>query len=403
MKDASGYWRGLLLAALLLALLVVAPLKAAGQESAGAEIEATPERPRETLSAITEKMKTTEALIESSQAKEEALASDLKKSDEDLAALRKQAELAARRATANKAKARALQTEAASLSRDLARLKESLHAMLLRLYRQGSPSTAQVLLASPSLTADSQQATYTRLVARSEREGIARTREALGDLEARRQRLSSAAAREMKAHADADRRAALLGRQAKAKRELLASVQRERHLHEEAQREMEAAAKELKALIARLGEQWDAAVRPGPDGPGQSRLLPFGLMKGKLPWPLAGQLLKTPRREALLHKGLYIQATEGAPIEAVAAGTVVFADAFRGYGNLCIIDHGGSYHSLYAHAQELSVDVGDRVEAGQLIGRAGSKGSASSPRLYFELRHRGRPLNPLPWMVARSP
>jgi septal ring factor EnvC (AmiA/AmiB activator) len=202
----------------------------------------------------------------------------------------------------------------------------------------------------------------------------------------------------------ADRRARELRQHTRAKRTLLASIQKERLSHEEAQREMEAAALEVESMLTRLDEKRKASILHTVESEreAKARAASFDLLKGRLPWPIEGRLLKTPERDALLHKGVYIEVEEGRAIEAVAQGTVVFADYFKGYGNLCIIDHGTSYHTLYAHSQELLVKIGDRVEAGQVIGRAGSSGAASSPRLYFELRHRGRPINPIPWMVARS-
>jgi septal ring factor EnvC (AmiA/AmiB activator) len=261
-----------------------------------------------------------------------------------------------------------------------------------------------VLLTATTLTEAAELATYTRRLAQIDRDRVARYKATLKKLTVNQRELKSTSSVLAKEQADADRRAKQLRKSTLAKRNLLASVQKERRSYEQAQQEMEAAARELGALLTRLDEEKRANTlyTVETENEVKARDASFSLMKGRLPWPIRGRLLKKPKRDALLHKGVYIEVSQGDAIAAVAGGTVVFADYFRGYGNLCIIDHGTSYHTLYAHAQDLSVRIGERVEAGQIIGRAGFSGAASSPRLYFELRHRGRPINPLPWMVARA-
>ena len=70
----------------------------------------------------------------------------------------------------------------------------------------------------------------------------------------------------------------------------------------------------------------------------------------------------------------------------------------QGYGNIIIIDHGGSYYSLSAHVSKIFKRVGERVEGGEVIALAGDTGSLKGNCLYFELRHHGKPLNPLKWL-----
>jgi murein DD-endopeptidase MepM/ murein hydrolase activator NlpD len=101
-------------------------------------------------------------------------------------------------------------------------------------------------------------------------------------------------------------------------------------------------------------------------------------------------------------RGVDIEADEGAPIRAVYAGTVLYRGQLKGYGNLIILDHGAGYYTLYAHASEILVEEGDRVRAGQAIGRVGETGSLEGPRLYFEVRYQGRPEDPEQWLRRRS-
>ena len=96
--------------------------------------------------------------------------------------------------------------------------------------------------------------------------------------------------------------------------------------------------------------------------------------------------------------GIDIRAEHGEPIRAVSAGRVVYAGWLRSYGNMIILDHGGSYHTVYAHAEELFKGKGDAVEAGEVIATVGESGSMAGPLLYFEVRYHGKPLNPLKWI-----
>lgn len=114
-----------------------------------------------------------------------------------------------------------------------------------------------------------------------------------------------------------------------------------------------------------------------------------------LAWPVEG-VLYSPFgvRDGTRHDGIDIAAPEGTPVRAAAAGRVVFAGEQRGYGNLVLLEHPGGLITVYAHAREVLVAVGDEVEAGQLIARVGRTGRASGPHLHFEVREGARARNP---------
>lgn len=117
------------------------------------------------------------------------------------------------------------------------------------------------------------------------------------------------------------------------------------------------------------------------------------------PWPLRGELQgrfgRTRPDTGGVWRGILIRANAGAPVKAVAGGTVVFADWMRGFGNLIIVDHGNQYMSVYGYNQSLSRRVGDKVNSGQTIARAGSTGGQVEPALYFEIRRNSKPVDPL--------
>lgn len=131
----------------------------------------------------------------------------------------------------------------------------------------------------------------------------------------------------------------------------------------------------------------------------------FEDLKGLLIMPVAGKIIDLfgPYTNAKFNiknfrSGINIKAERGEPIRAVYKGVTLFANWFKGYGNLIIIDHGDHYYTLYAHAEELFKKKGALVEAGEVIATVGDTGSMTGPALHFEVRHHGKPINPLPWI-----
>jgi septal ring factor EnvC (AmiA/AmiB activator) len=128
---------------------------------------------------------------------------------------------------------------------------------------------------------------------------------------------------------------------------------------------------------------------------------PFATLKGRLPWPVRGRIVVHygSRRGVgrLRWRGVLIKAPAGAPVRAISHGRVAFADWLRGYGLLLIIDHGNGFMTLYGHNQSLYKDVGEWVEAGELVASVGNSGGEPENGLYFAIRRKGHPVNPVRW------
>lgn len=129
-------------------------------------------------------------------------------------------------------------------------------------------------------------------------------------------------------------------------------------------------------------------------------LLGLNKNKGKLDWPSKGKLEHTfgqRKHGGIDWKGVLIGAKEGTNINSVHNGQVVFADWLKGYGWVIVVDHGEGFMSLYGHAQTLLRDVGDMVRKGETLALVGQSGGQASSGLYFEIRHKGRAVNPIKW------
>lgn len=115
-------------------------------------------------------------------------------------------------------------------------------------------------------------------------------------------------------------------------------------------------------------------------------------------WPVQGKLITTFKSNKTGRKGIDIAGKEGKQIRAAAAGRVVYSgNGLISYGNLVIIKHSRTYLSAYAHNRKLLVKEGDAIKAGQMIAELGKTG-ADSPRLHFEIRKNGKPVNPLKYL-----
>lgn len=128
----------------------------------------------------------------------------------------------------------------------------------------------------------------------------------------------------------------------------------------------------------------------------------FQVLKGKLKLPVRGELSNrfgSPREEGgTTWKGLFIRSHTGQSVRAVADGRVVYADWLRGFGNLLIVDHGSGYMSLYGNNESILKQVGEAIQSGEAVAAVGDSGGAGESGLYFELRHKGKPFDPMRWV-----
>ena len=127
----------------------------------------------------------------------------------------------------------------------------------------------------------------------------------------------------------------------------------------------------------------------------------FAKRRGRLKWPVKGtvkRLFGKSRKAANLKwNGVVIPTKEGEEVKAISHGRVAYADWLRGYGMLLIIDHGDGYMTLYGYNQALYKETGDWVDEGEVIATVGRSGGQSQSALYFEVRVKGQPSNPVKW------
>ena len=203
--------------------------------------------------------------------------------------------------------------------------------------------------------------------------------------------------------AETDRERLALSQLTNARRTLLKKIRSDSKSNEQASQELERASKRIRGLIDQLEKRRLASERGAP-GTEPPLLGDFGRNRGRLPWPVNGRVARSfgnqtnPRfNTTTFNSGIDIASTFGTPITAVARGRVDYVNWLEGYGKCVIINHGGGFYTLYAHASEIGVTVGKEVAAGEIIGRVGDTGSTIGTALHFEIRKGREALNPLEW------
>ncbi len=127
--------------------------------------------------------------------------------------------------------------------------------------------------------------------------------------------------------------------------------------------------------------------------------------KGIFQLPLKGTIISnygSQKQQDLnayvFNSGVDISAPLGEAVRAASFGAVIYIGNVKGYGDIIILDHGGNVVTLYAHLSKVLIGLNDQVTKGQIIGQVGTSGGVPSPRLHFEVRVEGKPVNPFEWL-----
>lgn len=290
---------------------------------------------------------------------------------------------------------------------------------LYQRYVSGVPEALKLLLSGENPARIGRELYYYGHVLQARGEHIAKLRESLAqlrDLEARTQE-KMAELNAIAAEQEAQRRRLQQEKQARSKvlTRISRDIQRQRREIGTLRRDEN----RLTKLIERLNRI--IAKTPAPKAPRaivqaprlrNDRLPakmtdagPFESLKGHLALPVRGELVNrygSPRSDGgLTWRGLFIAARAGEEVRAVAPGRVVFADWLRGFGNLLILDHGDGYMSLYGYNETLYKQVGQSIAGGDVVAAVGNSGGSADSGLYFEMRHQGKPFDPLTWVNVR--
>ena len=186
---------------------------------------------------------------------------------------------------------------------------------------------------------------------------------------------------------------------------LLARIRNQKNLEKAEGKMLAGASERLERKIAGLIQSTLEKTSPAAPATAAPVKDSFQRLKGLLKLPVKGKVIsgfgpyKNPRNNITLYRsGIDIQADRGEPVHAAGAGKVIYAKWFKGYGNMMIIDHGAHYYTVYANIDELFKTIGDTVEKNEVIATVGDTASLKGAKLYFEIRHHGKPVDPMGWI-----
>jgi len=282
--------------------------------------------------------------------------------------------------------------------------QEALMAVRLReIYKKGGLYQWEVLVSERSFADMAKRYKYMSLITEQDRKLYnnidGKKRLIVQDKQERESKLMTLA----QVKGETEREASNLSADEAKQKKLLSRVQREKSSKEALVKELQEAARKLQKIIDRLEKERKAELVRSRNSRIPAAPSYLERNQGSLNWPADGKLYSSfglKKHEKyntyIQNNGIDILSATGAPVRSVAAGKVVYAERFIGYGNVVLIDHQSGFYTLYGNLSDILVATGSRVEIFQQIGTVG--GSVDGPILHFEVRKGGKPVDPLQWL-----
>ncbi len=309
-------------------------------------------------------------------------------------------------------RAAALEKERQALEQELASRRLYLQKRLRALYKYSTKGFLEAMLGGGTGAERLKRIRYLHQIVRRDMTLLAQQRAALDRLAEVQKAIEVEKLKVQDLTRQVEAQVAAAQQERQRKQQLLAQIRAEKTMTRRMIAELQLAASELERQVARLPTEERPAARlearrgePAKRPPSRTQG-GFLAHRGRLPFPVeGGKVTRTFGRYRVpgmktydFHRGIDIEAPSGVPFRAIYDGEVKLAKWFKGYGLLMIVDHGGGYHSIYAHASRLSRKAGDKVKMGDIIGLVGDTGSFQGPYLYLEIRQNGKPVDPLEWI-----
>lgn len=337
----------------------------------------------------------TKETIQRQKERERSILSRLNKIDKDLDKRRKEIEIYEFNLTKAKKKREDIKAQIGEKEKEIKRNLTQLKGRLRAIYKSGGVGFLRVVFSARSLSEILQSVTLMRYIAgydarlleklRQDREVYLEKGNEFKEYQNRVNLYKESALKE---------KAALIKQQGERK-SLLESVRKDSTKQVSLLKDMERRSEDLRKIIE--SGAWSGAAAS------------LKALKGRLIWPANGKVLvpfgthyDPVLNRKILNNGVDIKAPFGSDVLSIAPGKVLYADWFCGYGKLIIIDHGLGYNSIYAHALELFVHEGQMVKEGEKVAAVGDTDSIRGPELYFEIRFKGRPMNPVVWLSRKK-
>ncbi len=309
--------------------------------------------------------------------------------------------------------------------KDIERKRVQIQKRLVSTYKAGNVSNLRFYFSAESFPEMLENVRYMKSLVDHDNKMVAEYKDKIRELGDLQERQRTYTRNKGKIKADIEQKKREIETEKEQKALYLAKVKQDKNRYQASLHELEENSRRLQSIITRLEaaskirelkekkkerqkekEKATEVVKRG--GAAPPPLLAdsgFASQKGRLSMPVKGRVIsgfgrhKHPRFNSYtFNNGISIAASIGTDVHAVYGGKVIYADYFKGYGNLVIVDHGGGYFSLYAHNAQILKKVGTNIAKNDILATVGDGDSSEGPMLYFEIRYQGKPVDPSTWI-----
>jgi len=360
-------------------------------------------RPEDRLHELKEKIRKEARVVEKIETHKSTLLGSLQSIDKKIALTSRNLQRSRNRSAELAGQIKSLRDELSTLDRRILAQKREVGGRLEVYYRLGKDGILPVLFSDATMPEKLRDMDALRAILDADWETI----QTLDDLQRKKEdaekSLVERVAEEARLQEEVREQRKKLVAKRREKDNLLFSLEQDEKLHRQLLEELRTSAANLESLLRKkVAEPAEADVDPMDGSAGSTSIL---ARRGKLSWPVEGVLFRRfgnyydPSLNArITNKGIDIRAKREQPVRAVWGGAVAYADWFRGYGKLIIIDHGQATYTVLSHLSDLTKREGEPVETGEIVGYAGDTGSLEGCLVHFEFWKKGTPQDPLRWI-----
>ena len=364
------------------------------------------------LNKIQKKINLIDKEIKKNSEVKESLNKSLKIHEKEISATKKEIFKVKKKQESNKKMLTSLNRKLEGLEKELNKRRQLQNEMLYQSYIKPKPGYLQLFIEGINPNEVSRQINYIGYLTKSQNNNILKIDETRKKINATKNSTKKILRNVSQLRENKERNAKKLEKKKKEKKLTLNIISKKLESQKNKKIKLQQDEKKLsslvKNLILKLEEQEKKRKAEKGDTKQKKKVIDkrvykvnFAQLKKKLKLPVAGNVLykyNAKRSDTGTRwKGIFIKAKEGSNVKSVASGQVVFSDWLRGFGNIIIIDHGKSYMSLYGNNDSLLKQKGEYIKGGEIIALSGNSGGNKYNGLYYELRHNGKPFNPLIW------
>lgn len=336
----------------------------------------------------------------------------LKKHEKEISATKKEIYKAKKKQKSNKKKLASLNKKLKKLELEMLKRKKLQSEILYQSYIKPKPGYLQLFLEGINPNEVSRQINYIGFLTKAQNENILELNKIRENISSTKKSTKRILKNVTQLRKKKEKNAKKLEKRKEAKKITLSKISKKLKSQKSKKQKLQQDEKKLSNLVKNLMLKLKAEEKRRRLGKKEitdkkkivdieAYKINFAKLKKKLKLPIKGKIIhkyNSKRRDTGTRwKGLFIKAKEGSNVTSVASGQVVFSDWLRGFGNIIIIDHGKSYMSLYGNNDSLLKQKGEYIKGGDVIALSGNSGGNKNNGLYYELRHNGKPFNPLKW------